>query len=226
MTTLKADFVKEMTEERLDVRTARREGVTNPRYSPVVPKRSPQGNDAKEADYMEMGVINKGFGSENGMKTNGFDSENKEVKHGNFPALDGDSYYLTPTGGKKAPPTASGDPQYEDLNQVAAKVRTGTSVGSSSGLPKRKANILYEPAVVQKKKTADDNQIYYNVPRRIFSAILIIGLLALVAFICCILLTTGSIRPHSCDCSDDAGKGNINVLYILITKAESNILAT
>ena len=216
MSTLKTDFVNEIRGERLDVRTTRRDVVLNPRYSPVVPKRShPQGNEEKEADYMEMGVINNRFGIENGDKTNGLDYVNKDAKLGNLPVVEGDSYYLTPSHSKKAPPTASGDPQYEDLNQVAIKARSNISKVPSSGLPKRKANILYEQAVVRKKKTENDDEIYYNVPCRLFAVLLIIGLLAIVSFICCILLATGLIKPHSCSCNDDNGKGRFKYQFIV-----------
>ena len=203
----KAESSNGVTGEGLEVRKPRREGVSNPRYSPVVPKRMPgQGDVQNEAEYMEMGVLNIGYDIENEGKKMDMNSIDQKVKLDKRPIASGDSLYLAPASNRNGPSTTPKDPQYEDVSQVAAKVRSATATSSASTLPKRKANLIYEPAVIEKKRPLSVDHMDQDVPYWVRCALFVIGLLAFAAFLCCILLAVGSIKPDVCGCNGDTGK--------------------
>jgi len=224
--------VTAMNNVNLDVGADRRDGVSNPRYSPVVPNRTERKYETNEADYMEMGVINDGFDTgrdKNEIKTNHF--YQKEKVDGRSVAAD-DSYYLSPTDSKNGIIANPVDPQYEDVNQIAAKIRTGTVLSSSAILPKRKTNALYEPASTKKEKQLEKSHLYYGVPFWVICAIFVFGVLAIVAIICCVLTFAGPLKSEACSCTNDAGAsiGKISATTgtidtEILKQLESNITA-
>ena len=203
----RTDFVTVPNGVNLNVGADRRDGLSNPRYSPVVPNRIPkQEHKTNEADYMEMGVMNDGFDTgrdNNEIKMNPF--YQKEKLDDRSVATD-ESYYLSPTEGKNGLAVNPVDPQYEDVNQIAAKVRTGTALSSSAILPKRKTNALYEPASIQKEKHPEKTRLYYGVPFWVVCAIFVFGVLAIVAILCCVLTFAGPLKSDACSCTSDGGK--------------------
>ena len=209
-----------------NAKSRNKDGVLNPWYSPVVPRKCPeQAREEKEAEYMEMGVINDGFQGSEKKKATKLNSFNQEVSlnisdinlHKKIDPMVDDDNYLTPTSSSKRPPISPMvpmdatrlDPHYEDLNQVAAKVRTDTTTSSTFGqvLPKRKTNMIYEPSAIKKKKSTTSTVDYmeYDVPCWLIAAVLIIGVIAIVAVILFILLVIGTVKSKKCSCDADAG---------------------
>ncbi len=205
-------------------------GITNPRYSPVVPGR---GNKMKLKDnvppeYIEMGVKNPGFSN--------VEEGNAKPTLGSFRAgqngaavgqavarpADAEPAYLqpveSPTGGRIY--TKPNDPHYEDLGQILAKIETGSiSRSSTVALPKKKANLLYEPSKLKEKKIKSDKEVfehdhyYREVPCCLICAVVIIGLLALFATVLSVLLMGGAIKVKNCQC----GSTNVGMYCSYLT---------
>lgn len=196
--------------------------ISNKGYSPIVLRKNAEKlKERNEFEYIEMGVPNDGYdhiadetGKKSSIELNSFSkgirldfsriSDNRKIA-----ANIDDDDYLTPTF-KRPPvtPMIPVEPQYEDLSQVAATIRSQATTGATTmglKLPKRKTNIIYEPSNnVEKKKrvTGDYTSIPSNVPCWIIFALFIIGALAAVAIILFFLLYTGAMEAKkNCDCS-------------------------
>lgn len=195
--------------------------ASNPSYSPIVPKRKQEEGEntmkPKEAEYVELGVINAGYDQ----------IDEKAVTlpisqprfQNNSESLFDDENYLTPKTVSQHGPVVRGRQQlashYEDLDQMIAKVKGQTTNQlNSEKLPKKKSNTIYEPSSIKQKQVEKEDKIPYNTPCWIICALFIIGMLVVLSLILFALLSTGAMKLANCNC-DETIPGNLFILSVI-----------
>ena len=216
--------------------------INNPGYSPVLVTKVKGNVKQQGPEYMEMGVANDAYMNEelpstmernNTPKLHTFSSTKKNPElhislKGNGVDFDEDNY-LTPTKSTKRPPISPvgekpSDPQYEELNEVSLKIGTNHLGTTSTDLPKRKTNMLYEPADIKKKSKKYEKEPdlkYSEVPCWLLCGFVVIGLVAVLAVVLCGLLISGTVKANKdCECKN-GGKVSLFRLFKIPLKLHS-----
>ena len=228
MDAVKVDFSKSVAMDETDDGRPSPNKISNPGYSPVVLRNVE--SKAPDPVYEEMGTINPVFVAEEKAKKSTLNSFNKQASLQMAPSFDETKFetvfdadnYLTPNNSNKRPPISpigSGpSPHYADIHDMKKVAQYDTPKESRNsingrGLPKRKQNIAYEPSEIKKKDVyLPQKEIEYNhnLPSWIIFALLIVGLLAVLAIVLFLLLLTGTVESKGCECnSGNSGKINI-----------------